>query len=136
MFAAPRAWPDVDNGMIAILDSGSTRTILTRSARQLLSGPFHTVTVNVTTAAQGSTLKIQDEGYLAPHFKVLYATNLRQSVVSVWELCEQGYEVVMAPHDDHVVRPDGQVVYLDTSTRGIWDDNAPSRGVGSTGLPL
>ena len=121
VFAASRAWPDTDNCMIGFLDSGSTRTIFTGSARQLLSGPFHTVKVNVTAAAQGSTLMIQDEGYLAPNFKVLYSTNLvRQSVVSVWELCDHGYKVVMAPHDGHVVRSDGQVVYLDTSTRGIW----------------
>ena len=26
----------------------------------------------------------------------------------------------MAPHDGHLLHPDGHVVYLDTSSRGIW----------------
>lgn len=116
--------PDSDIGMRAILDLASTTgTILTGAARALMCGPYCPVTVTITTAAQGSSLNIPDEGQVASDFIVLYyATNLRQSVVSAWKLCEHGSKAVKAPHGGLIiiVHPDGQVVNLDTNTNGIW----------------
>ena len=61
----------------------------------------------MATAATGGQLQITGRGYVTPTYEVYYAPHLRRSVVSVYEMCEQGYEVAMTAHGGFIRRPDG-----------------------------
>ena len=91
----------------AIVDSGSTRTIITGEARSLLRGPLQPHDQIVATAATGGQLQITGRGHVTPTYEMYYASHLRRSVMSVYELCEQGYEVAMTAHGRLIRRPDG-----------------------------
>ena len=80
LITAPPSPPSSANGLIGILDSGATRTIVTGAAIRLFRGPLQEVEAEVSTAAHGGNLRVTHEGMLGDGLQAYYATELRQSV--------------------------------------------------------
>ena len=85
----PRSW---QHSFEAMVDSGSTQTITTGEALSLFREPLQPHDQMVATAATGGQLQITERGHVTPTYEVYYAPQLRRSVVSVYELCEQGHK--------------------------------------------
>ena len=119
-FPAPIVAALLHEDFEAIVDSGSTRTIITGEARLLFRGPLQAHDQMVATVATGGQLQITGRGPVTPMCEVYYAPQLRRSVVSVYELCEQGHEVVMTAHGGLKRRPDGIPVSFTISPAGVW----------------
>ena len=67
----------------AIVDTGSTRTIITGEALSLFCEPLQPHDQMVAKAATGGQLQITGRGRVTPSYEVYYAPQIRRSVVSV-----------------------------------------------------
>ena len=72
-FPAPIVAALLHEDFEAIVDSGSTRTIITGEARSLFRGPLQPHDQMVATAATGGQLLITGRGHVTPTYEVSYA---------------------------------------------------------------
>jgi predicted DNA-binding protein len=112
---------DRENKMLAIVDSGSSRTIINSDTSKLFIRPIKPNHQSVSTAAVGGHLYIDGSSIINRDYPViLFSTSIRRSVISVSDLLNSGYLLDLQPDGGSILTPDQRSVPLRLFRSGIW----------------